>query len=555
MFFSFKKSFPNLFFKSITQQIEEKDYHRALFSIQSIASSFRTEPLLYHRLMALPALDALCLRIGKEILIPHRCLQDLSKEKLNSRVQNLWQGLQKTLPESNIWDKKPRKRVLYLATQLYTSGGHTGVIEDFIRLQDQKDHFIILTNLVDEGKKELVKKRFDQVPLLFLSQKNYPEKIKDLHDLWEWINPHQVFLFNHPHDPLAIATAQPFMKGDLFFYHHADYLFSLGAALPWGIHLDITPERLACCKTLHGSRAMYTPLTKTHPLSSCQQPSYPLKNHEHTKKDKKTSFGKQENIHTATIGNGAKVFLRYPISYATTVSLILSKIKGTHTHIGNLAPKQLHIIFERLKQQNIDPQRFQYIPQSVSLMHDLRDIDLYIASFPLNGWRTLVEVMASGLPIINHQHIFCPYLTDPIVYPEALIWKNLQELEDHLDSLTPELLKNHKILARQHYETFFHPHHLQQQLKSDFHTIAPMPETKNLGFDQISWIIDSMNIPRKNPVCAKYIKLYFNESQGNPKGIWPIIHPEFLKDFLRLGRFFFKKLYCGVLKPILKKEK
>ena len=80
-------------------------------------------------------------------------------------------------------------------------------------------------------------------------------------------------------------------------------------------------------------------------------------------------------------------------------------------------------------------------------------MDVYLASFPFGGARTIVDVMASATPMVvnargEHERQFSAGLRAPGT--EA--WSNPEQLWTILDSVTPEWLATRSRLARDHFE-------------------------------------------------------------------------------------------------------
>ena len=364
----------------------------------------------------LPVLDNLCLKIGQ-------------KTALN-------------LKHEPIKIEQPKQQpIIYIASELYLSGGHTAVIEDFIRAQPSEKHVIIITDIFHSPEKNAIRKRFKPLPvnLRFLKKKAGQAKLIELQEMWLLLKPKKVFLFNHPQDSVIISAAQPAMPGKLYFYHHVDFKFSLGTSLKHATHIDCNPLTFQHCSDYYKDKPrknIYLPLIcddlKINAVSN--------------------DFMKKGVINTASSGSAVKFLQDYIYQYTKLVPEILKCTQGYHVHIGVL-PRKIRALLSQEK-------KFIYIPWTRSVWKTLLEynIDAYIASFPIGGGRTAIEVMGAGIPILGHLNQQSVFLSEnKLLYPGAFLWKTPEELLTVLKQLTPDILKKHACLARKQYETYYNP--------------------------------------------------------------------------------------------------
>ena len=75
------------------------------------------------------------------------------------------------------------------------------------------------------------------------------------------LRPDRVFLFNHPHDSVAISACAALVRSNLVFVHHVHRNPCLGAFLQSALHLDISPFCYFCCREKAGlARNVFVPL-------------------------------------------------------------------------------------------------------------------------------------------------------------------------------------------------------------------------------------------------------------------------------------------------------
>ena len=108
-----------------------------------------------------------------------------------------------------------------------------------------------------------------------------------------------------------------------------------------------------------------------------------------------------------------------------------------------------------MRKKNINPKTFIYIPyvKSVALSLQHFNVDIYIASFPYAGARTLVEVMAAGIPTAGHDHRSSHMLSAvDMLPPMSYVWTHVDQLINFIEAETKETLQERGKAARSYYE-------------------------------------------------------------------------------------------------------
>lgn len=450
------------FFESqVIEKIDTGDLNFALNLIIKFASSIARDSRATANVLGSATLDALCQRIGAEAL----------KDKH-------YQALEEVDSE--------RELVVYITTDLPDISGHTAVIEDFIKVQPEKEHLILITDTLHFFNPAEIKYRFASlsVEIERASESSALDKLKWLQQILIEKRPNQVYLFNYSQDAVAIAAVQPSLTPQLFFYHQSDFIFCLGLYLAHAKHIDIHPYIFYKCRDELGIlNNVYFPLTAED-----------MGVHS-------SNFSGLSNGKLRTCSSGRRVKFEHPYlyAYAELVPKILAVTGGVHIHIGELPPRLIDIINQGLKTQEIDPKRFIHIFNVKSIwktMHE-QSVDIYLDSFTIGGARTVIEVMGSGTPIIGHQNYrSCAFSTINIVYPEAFYWRIPDELLNYLQTLTPEVLLMQATCSRKHYELYHTPTRLRQQLmliglKED--GLLP-PPLKNYLRDDLQAFLDQIDL-------------------------------------------------------------
>ncbi|MHC5857517.1 hypothetical protein [Nostoc sp.] len=345
--------------------------------------------------------------------------------------------------------------IIYIATELYKTGGHTALLEDLIKAQPHRKHIILITDIFNTVNREIILSRFAylNVKIEWAPQSTLLDKLFWLQSQLIEKQLSQVFLFNHWQDAVAIAAVQPHLAQQLFFYHHCDHQLCLGLYLSHAKHID--PHTFGfynCRHNLGVANTRYIPLV-VEDLGT-RSPELP--------------FIANGKLRTCSSGSGNKFEQIYPYSYIEEVPKILDVTQGVHVHIGELSHYSLERIRQGLEERGITQESFIYIPWVKSLWWTIGEqkIDVYLNSFPLGGGRASIEVMGSGTPFIGHQNYNSRVLSGiDIVYPEAYFWQKPEELYSYLQGLTPEVLTEQAAYSRRHYELYHTPKVLQQCLQ------------------------------------------------------------------------------------------
>ena len=424
-------------------------------SLEDLEKSVNTSLLSENLEEALKTIESFVLNI---INFPH-CVGVLYSSKL---LDNLCQKIghiawQKNI-SLNLLPLLDKELVVYVASYLYTSGGHTAVIKDLITFQPEKKHVILITNIQNSNKKQqrIILDHFKllDVELIYSPFDLCFEKLQWIQNQLRNFNPGRIFLFNHNQDSVAVAAIQPMLDGELFFYHHADHSLSLGVHLEHLLHIDPHPFGLFNCRCKLGVKNnIYWPLS-----TPCYQET-PLE-----EKD----FLSKGQLRTSSSGSENKFTTSYIYSYLDLIPQLLFLTKGTHTHIGPLEEKNLDKIRDKMAALDIPKDNFIHIPWTHSIWQAMVDhkIDLYISSFPYGGLKACIEVMGSGTPVIFHQNYISQVLGGSFGgYPEAFIWKNPSELFKYITSLNKTDLTYLSKLAREHYNKNYQPNILKEELK------------------------------------------------------------------------------------------
>jgi hypothetical protein len=415
----------------VIRQIDAHDLDAALLLIVRFVEAVIADSRATANVFGCPTLDTLCQRIGKEAL---GVISGPFREKAQDN-QDL---------------------VVFIATVLFKTGGHSAVIEDLIKAQPEKKYLIVLTDLYGSCDITSVRNRFAplKVPVESTSSGTALSKLEWLLRRLVELGPGRVYLLNDHQDAVAIAASQPALNSQVIFFHHGDHHLCLGVYLPEAVHVD--PHNLGyfnCRNQLGLVKNRYWPLV-VEDLGS-RSPRLP--------------FLEDGTLRTCSSGHKSKFEEPYLYVYSEEVPRLLEVTHGVHIHIGELSPKTLETIYDGMSKRCIGKEGFIYIPWVKSLWMAMIEqrVDLYISSFPLGGGRAAIEVMGSGTPMVMHESYVSRFHGGlDIAYPEVFSWRRPTELYKYFQNLTSDLLVTESANARAHYERYHTPDRLKQELKT-----------------------------------------------------------------------------------------
>lgn len=405
----------------------------SLRMIHDFVERIITEPLCTAQVFSSNDLDKLCLEIGL------RNNEDILTSCKSFTLNINFRGC-----------------VVYIVSRLQRSGGHSRLVQDFIREQPTKRHLILSTEIGGPSDYEYLESTLsqsDNVQIMYAPKGSFQARLSWIQSILHECDPQRVHLFNHHQDSVAVAAVASNSSLTGYFYHHGDHHLCLGVHLANLTHVDLHPMGYHYCRDELGINNHYLPLTfkdrGLRPYSG--------------------SFMSGGGLTTATAARSNKVEIPYYVSYLDLVPKLLTVTKGRHIHIGRLTPLALRRIRKQMNDAGLNKDQFVYIEWTQSVWETLvlEGVDVYLASFPYGAGLTLVEVMGAGIPAIMHQHIFSRVLSGlELAYPEAFCWSDPESLLAHLTNLKPEQIKHEKVLARNCYERFHCPEILNNFLNS-----------------------------------------------------------------------------------------
>lgn len=401
--------------------LKDANVNFALRIVHNFVERIVTEPICTSQVFASHDLDQLCLAIGRHSLatLPFQ---------------------QKSLPLG----VQGGATIVYLVSRLQRSGGHSRLVQDFIRSQPSKNHLILSTEVGGPSDVDFYLKLFakeENVRFIRAPGGNFEARLRWLQLTLLSTQPEHTYLFNHHQDSVAVAALVPDIDLVGSFCHHGDHHICLGVHLDHLNHIDLHPMGYHHCRNDLGIENQYLPLT-------FEDKGFP---------DGRAHETRTQGLVTATAAKSNKVEIPYYVSYMDLIPRVLKATGGYHIHIGKLTPWALRRMRSQMRKLGVDLNRLVYFEWTPSVWKSLQEhhVDLYLASFPYGAGLTLIEAQGAGIPVALHRHMFSRVLSGlELAYEEAFSWSNPDELLSYVSTLKVSRIQRESFLARAHFEKF-----------------------------------------------------------------------------------------------------
>lgn len=428
-------------------------------SIDALVAAGRFDSAL--RLIHRTVDQVFCEPLATASIYGSRLLDDYCQHIGAANWRNICSG---TAPHSAVLPSKDV--VVYVASQLYASGGHTAVLADLIRLGPSSRNFVLLTGTTGITDGPAIRDRFaSSGPVSFESapRGTHLAKLDWLQRRLRQLAPHTVWLFNHHQDSVAVAAVQPDAGYRLRFYHHGDHHLCLGVHLTYAEHVDPHPMGFHNCR---------------HGLGLIHNRYLPLVVKDQGMQETGAKPHLCDGLVTCTAARRNKIAPPYHVRYTDVIPELLNVSRGKHIHIGRLDHLTLFRIRRSIRKLGLPAHSFVYIPFVPSVWRALHvyGVDLYVTSFPHGGARTLIEAMGAGTAVAPHVHYSSRLLsTFDMAYEGALFWRTPDELYRHVRQLDPKRLELQRSAARARYEEHHDEGVLSEALANWEKPVPPPP--------------------------------------------------------------------------------
>lgn len=280
-------------------------------------------------------------------------------------------------------------RTLHIATEVYSSGGHTRVINNWINFE-KKDQDLLIINSEKSQIESWLKKTLKESAgkIILLQQNSVLEKAKELFNIAQ--NYKRIILHIHPNDIIPIlAFSNSSIIEKIYFYNHADHTFWLGVTINKCV-LDLTSKGKELSLKKRGiinSEILSIPLEEKSSRNKVVDSNkiYELYNIE---KNNKIIFSMAtERKYNTILDYNFFEFLKELSSFLIKYDIYFL-IAGP-----NLKSKSWKKIYEYSEKR--------VIPLGALSKEKVKEIweivDLYIDSFPMNSYTCLLEAIANNI--------------------------------------------------------------------------------------------------------------------------------------------------------------
>lgn len=268
------------------------------------------------------------------------------------------------------------KTILHIASTLYSTGGHTRMLEEYINRLPQYNHALVLTRQsIDELPNRIAQKITTEIIEIYdlTSHEGFLKKAELLAEIG--VKYSQVFLHIHPNDPIPTIAhgIQPFQK--IITINHADHLFWVGASIT-DICINIRPfaENISLNKRGINNNVLLP---------------VPVVNHLYNDEDNKEIRQKlglfNDEIILLTISYPYKLTPSKTHNFYSTAIKLLSK-----------KPNLIHFIVG-VSEENVNTLNLDFPPNLIFLgpLEDPSDYqkvaDIYLEGFPFNSLTALLD--------------------------------------------------------------------------------------------------------------------------------------------------------------------
>jgi glycosyltransferase involved in cell wall biosynthesis len=329
---------------------------------------------------------------------------------------------------------------LHIMTTCYTAGGHTAVVENWIKFapKDQKHSLV----LIDQGNTPVRETLFDAVK----SQNGEIIQLKNLTPLEKAIRLRELassyeFVILHVHmfdliPVLAFGTED--FERPVLVYNHAGHMFWVGATIcDLLLNLSLSEQYFSIAQRKITKNAIL-PIPLSPPnLSTLSTPPNILKN--------KLKIPSNSRV-ILTVGSSVKL---KPLNNLNFVSVALDLLKiNNNLFFLIIGPNKDEKIWVEASERGDGRIKVLNVVPRSELDNYIGLADLYIDSFPMNGGTIALEVALSGVPIISVKTGFCQFdsiLDHTITFDklEIEVIKRLNPQSENLEDLKAKITELH----------------------------------------------------------------------------------------------------------------
>lgn len=297
------------------------------------------------------------------------------KYKINTfEIKNTWNG-----------------RTLHITTEVYSSGGHTRVINNWIKFENKNQDLLIINSersQIEDWLKKTLKENSGKI--ILLEQNKVLEKAKELFNIAQ--NYERIILHIHPDDIIPIlAFSNSRIIEKIYFYNHADHIFWLG----------VTINKCVLDLTLGGKNLSL----KKRGILNSEILSIPLE--ESWQESVVVDMDKMYELYNINIKENSKIIFSMGTEYKYNTILDYNFFEFLEKLSTFLLKNNIYFLVAGPSLKNKSWKKiYEYsekrvIPLGVLSKEKIKEIwkivDLYIDSFPINSYTCLLEAISNNI--------------------------------------------------------------------------------------------------------------------------------------------------------------
>ena len=301
---------------------------------------------------------------------------------VHSELENDLVTISENIIDIDLDNKFDENHILHVMTEAYDTGGHSRVVENWIKAAPQK-HSIVVNNSFSQLPNFLI----DAVELkdgkiILNTATGLVEKAKFLATTASQYK--YIVLHHHPHDilPLLAFGTHKFSR-PIFFYNHADHV--------WGCGYSVSDRIIELSQQGIQHSIKYRGIPNERSFLGSIPIALPDKSSWKFNKTKKSIITMASSYKFKPIDN---------LSFQNFIDKILSEEADTHYCVIGVSssdntwtellvkyPQRIHLMGVLLKEE----------------AHALiQECSLYLDSFPLGSGTSLIEALSLGIPVLSY---------------------------------------------------------------------------------------------------------------------------------------------------------
>lgn len=365
------------------------------------------------------------------------------------------------LIKDRIYDEN---KIAILISGLVPNGG--GIFNEIrelikIHLEDGKNIDVFSSNII-KTEMHVIKTYFNHPRIKYWQvneEDSYTKQIESLIDVIYSAAPAKIYPFITHHDAILNSVIQKGLGKTIILDYVYDHGLSLGISNSSIDKYVLKTESQinALSSTISPNKFIYIPpfLSDLHG----RNPYKPYRNYSIVKRILQKLAPNFFAIHSFTTASAAarsyKVESDYEYSYSQIIPNILKTTGGVHYHYGPLSDAFKQELYSAIKLAGVDENNFKHIEWSSEFSKSLlKDgIDVFLSPFPVCSARIAIEVMACGIPLLNHNSA-TPTLPQAADFCSSnqLSWDNPDDLYETLRNLNAKMLTEKSRDARMFFE-------------------------------------------------------------------------------------------------------